>query len=274
MKRILFLVLLLSGNCFGAAIAQWKMNDDTDSNSVVDSVGSHTGVFYDENDPATVTSDHATTGQINGGLDFDGTNDYITVADHDDFSPVGTPFSIAAWISLDADEGAAGFYILNKMNVNKYEWDFKVSGDALIFILLDWRNNSSQIGRKDTADYSLWEGSGFIFVVATYDGGIACSGIKLYLNGEQCDDSDESNNPNDFVEIYNEDEILRIGVDFEDTVSKGVIDNVVVYNTVLTQTQITALYNGGAGTEGTGLISNRRVRYSDGYRYTYRSRYN
>lgn len=245
---ILAIFLLLCNVCYADPIAQWKMNDNASDANVADSVGSHTGTFYDEDTPATQTSNHATTGQINGGLDFDGTNDYVTFLDHDDFSPALTPFSITAWISIGGN-GANEFLILDKWQLNKYEWQFIISGNALHFHLYDGLNNS-QIGRADTADYSAWESAGFIFVVATYDGGTSNSSVKLYLNGEQCDDSDDDNDPNSFVSLVNEDSVLRMANAWTSpNKAIGVIDNVVVYNSELTLAQITTLYNSGNGTE-------------------------
>lgn len=273
--RYLLIVLILAQSCFGGTIAHWKMNDNTSSAVIKDSIDGHDGTFYDENTPKTVTSDHATTGQVNGGLDFDGTNDYATFSDHADFSPVGSPFSIAAWISI-GHEGATEFLILDKWETNKYEWQFIISGDALYFHLYDV-SASAQIGRVDTADYSAWESAGFIFVVATYDGGASNSSVKLYLNGEQSDDSDSENNPESFVAVENNDAVLRMALaSGSPNKAIGVIDNVAVFDTELTQSQITTLYNDSNGTEDLTLGSraNLRARYSDGYRSIYRSRYN
>jgi len=271
-KLILILILiLLSGNCFAAAIAQWKMNDDADNAVVADSVDSYTGTFHGTGGVDDYTSAKTTTGKINTAFVLDGTNDYISVSDAAAFTPNGTPLSITAWVSLSADEGALDFMILNKKGT-ALEWSFNVSGDNLYFTLYDESAAQAKIGRYDsTTDYSLYEGAGFIFVVGTYDGGSLSSGVKLYLDGQNVDDSDDINGT--FVSVDDSDEDLAMGIDSAN-VAKGVIDNVVMYDTVLTQTQITALYNAGTGTEDVRLISNRRVRYSDGYRTKYRNRYN
>lgn len=275
MKRIILLIVLLLGRtCYGDAIAQWKMNDNASTADVVDSVGSNTGTFYDENTPATVTTDHDATGQINGGLEFDGTNDYITVSDNSIFSPVGTPFSIVAWVSLVGAESAVEFEILNKNETGKAEWAFFISADALYFNLWD-ATNGGNIGRKDTADYSAWEDAGFIFVVATYDGSNTSAGVNLYLNGDDCDDADEENGSYTALEDTASD--LRMGYrDGSPNKASGIMDNIVVFDTELTQAQITTLYNDGNGTEGlsTSSTANARARYPDGYRTIYRPRYN
>ena len=277
MKRILilFLVLSLSGNCFGAAIVQWKMNDNAKDAVVADSVGSYTGTFHDANN--NYTYDNTTTGQINEAFDLDGTSDYITVSDAAAFTPDGTPMSITAWVSLSADEGAADFMTVNKMGT-AVEWHFHISNDQLALSLYDESAGKTTIGRLDTTtDYALYEGSGFIFIVGTYDGGSSSTGIKLYLHDQQVDDTD--NNSGTFTNVDDSSEDLELGR-YDIGYAKGVIDNVVIYDTVLTEAQVINLYNNGVGTEevGSGSLESTaeniaRPRTPYGYRKYYRNRY-
>jgi len=93
MKRIL-LVLFLCSNCWAGVIAQWKLNDNALSTTVVDSVGPHNGTFKDATgDPNT--SAHDSTGKINGALTFDGIDDYVEVGD---CSATGNVDSVAMWV--------------------------------------------------------------------------------------------------------------------------------------------------------------------------------
>jgi len=281
MKRILilFLILFLAGNCFAGAIAQWKMNDNAANANVVDSIGTATGTFTNAaGDPApdTKTSSHTATGNINAGLELE-IYDYIVVSDDDIFTPDGTPFSITAWVSLSAHEGAADFMVVNKMGT-ALEWHFRISGDTLYFSLYDESAGQTTIGRSDTTtNYSLYEGAGFIFVAGTYDGGSSASGIKLYLDGQQVDDSDENNGT--FVNVDNSNEDVWIGK-YDISTPEGIIDNLVIYDTELTEAQVLSLYNNGVGTEdvGSGSLESTaeniaRPRTEYGYRKYYRNRY-
>lgn len=261
MRKILIWLMLFSlcAQSQAACVAQWKMNDDATDADVADSVGSHTGTYIDENTPVTITSDHSTTGQINEGLDFDGTNDYITAVDSADFTFVGTPFSVAAWVSLGAN-AAVEFDICSKFETGQTEWSLYISGDALYFTL--WDNSlGGNRGRKDTADYSLYEEAGFIFIVGTYSGTGDVTNIKLYLDGTQVDDANESNGS--YTAMADTSSKLHMGFRHgSPNKATGVIDNVMVFNTELTQAQITRLYNNGNGTESisTGAVGVRRHR--------------
>jgi hypothetical protein len=251
-KAFLFLVIvfLLSVQAHAYCVAQWRMNDVEDDPNVHDYARNHTGTFVDENGAAAVTSDHNTTGQIGGGLEFDGTNDYITALDSNEFTFIGTPFSVAAWVSLGAN-GASEFDIASKFETNQMEWSLYISGDALYFTLWDNVNGGNR-GRIDTADYALYEEAGFIFVVGTYSGTGDVANIKVYLDGEQVDDANESNST--YSAMSNTTSSLYMGFRHgSEYKAVGVIDNVMVFDTELTQTQITLLYNDGIGTEKTDL---------------------
>ena len=190
--RVLLVFLLLCSPVQGACVMHLTMNDDAADAVVADSKGSHAGTYYDENTPATITSDHATTGQVNGALDFDGTNDYITVSDSSNFTFVSRPFSVAAWIKIGV-AGAGEFEIIGKYETGQAEWAFYLSADNLYLVFWD-NNNGGNSGRKDTADYSLYENTGiWIFVVGTYDGSGSGTGVKLYLDGVRGDDTAEAN---------------------------------------------------------------------------------
>jgi len=268
MKRIL-LALFLCSNCWAGAIAQWKMNDNALSTTVVDSVGSHNGTFKDATgDPNT--SAHDSTGKINGALDLDGTDDYIEVADHADFSfgdgTDDSPFSISTWVYISN----LNFWVVSKDTAGNSEWYLRFWTGKALFRNLKLDGAAHQGRIYNTAlSTSQW-----YHIVATYDGGgglTAHDGMKIYIDGVRKDDVDSNNGTyvamdNGTAPVY----IGRLSTDYAD----GLIDNVIIYNTELTQTQVTGLYNAGAGTENTSFDKNRRERYADRYRNNYRNRYN
>ena len=257
MKKIVLILLLFFGSTVWAdCIAHYKFNDNADSTIVTDSEGSHTGGFYGSDQEDSWTSSHATTGQVNGALDFDGTNNYFDVNDHDDFSPILTPFSIAVWVDLDT-HAAGEFTIANKRAANNLEWEYIITSDVMCFHLFD-AGESSQIGRKDDySDYGAMESLDFQFFVATYDGGTTNEGINLYWNGDEVDCNDDDNDPDNFVAIPNGTAPVRIGWDglgLSPTKADGKIDNMMFFDTELTQAEITTLWNNGVGTENPDLI--------------------
>ena len=108
LKRILFTLLLIfslsyqiyadsaqaayvsSGGTVNSPISQWKMNDNVATTVVIDSVGSNTGTSTDNTSTMTVA------GKINNALEFNGTDEFITISDA--VIPASGNFSISTWV--------------------------------------------------------------------------------------------------------------------------------------------------------------------------------
>lgn len=263
MKRILLLLLLCSNLSYGALIAHWKMDDNAASEVVTDETGNHDGAYQDTSGNLN-TSTGASTGHIDGALDLDGTDEYILVTDHADFSPtIGLSFSITAWCYMD---DATNFYIATKgvYNTNG-EWVlYSGASDTLIFLIMDEDADDCYIGRTYSSAITSYQGE-WIHVVGTYDGNPTSAAAKIYLNSTRVDNADAEATAVAFLSVRNGNGNVHIGR-YTSVYGNGLIDDVRIYSTELTQSEITTLYKGVA----TGM----RVRYTNGYRYVYRNRYN
>jgi len=96
----------------------------------------------------------------------------------------------------------------------------------------------------------------WIHIVITSDGGALSSGIKLYLESVQVDDTDDESAT--FVSIENLTHDVWIG-NYNGTYANGTIDNVMFFNKELTPLEVQRLYNSGAGVENipTGIDLSR-----------------
>ena len=232
-------------------VAHWKLNDSADSTTVIDATGSHNGVMDDEGD--NYTSTHSVTGKINNAIDFDGTNDRISVADADDLSfgdaSDDSPFSIAAWINMN---DATTFPILSKTQNAADEYLFWVDKDDKLRLSLFDHDTNVRISRKYNTAITAQEGS-WIHVTATYDASETSAGIKLYINGAL--KTGTSDDGGGYTAMQNEATDVYIGFtdqsigDATNRYANGKIDNVMLFNKELTQEEVTALYNSDAGTE-------------------------
>lgn len=168
-----------------------------------------------------------TTGQINGALTFDGTNDYIAAGSN----ALGSAYTITAWFKGDSFQP-------NDDRILFSQYNFVDHGRTMFEV----RTNSSNV-----AKLALFEGSGAGHVYGTttlsagtwYFGAITRSGVgsgNLYLNGGlETTFSFRQTPPN--VANY----IGGAGV-FGFGYFLGTIDDVRVYNTALSSQQIQALY--------------------------------
>jgi hypothetical protein len=225
-------------------IAHYKMNDNAASTAVIDAMGNYAGTYKSVGGNAN-TADHDVTGKVNNALDFVGDDDYIEVADNAVFSPVLSPFSISAWAYM---HDATGFEIICKGVYNTDgEWALRTLPvtDILSFLFMDESEINCYLGRQYGTAITPFENT-WIHVAGTYDGGITESGIRLYLNGKQIDDTSYSNGTFAGVEnLAHAVWIGRCGTSY----ANGVIDNIMVFQVELTPGEVWRLYAGGHGTE-------------------------
>ncbi len=227
-----------------ACVGHWKMNDDAATATVVDAMGDHNGTYKDGSGNIN-TSTGASTGKIGGALDFDG-DEYVEIADHADFSfgdgSDDSPFSISAWIYIDNISGY--FPIVGKWATGNKEWYLELyTGKATFYIL-----GEGTIYRGRYYNTRLSTGQWY-YVVTTYDGrggASAQDGMKIYVNAVRKDDTDDVNS----VYTAMSDGTAPVWIGRGDIeYANGQIDNVAIFNRVLTQREIIRLYNSGNGTE-------------------------
>ncbi len=195
----------------------------------------HDGLLAEDTDAAHVP------GKINGAFDFE-TDDYIEIADHADFTPAGTPFSISAWVYM---HDATNFVIASKgVEATDGEWRFYTDGSDKLFAHFYDENINKYIGRTYNAT-ALTQNT-WLHLVMTYDGSALSTGIKLYLNSVQVDDTTDE--VATFVAVENLTHAVWIGR-YDTVYANGLIDNVMFFNIELTIDEVKRLYNSGHGTE-------------------------
>ena len=174
-------------------------------------------------------------------VEFDGTNDYISIPDANIFSlgngsGTDNTFSISGWFNADSINTN---YIATKDASGNREWAFRTVSRKLHFFAFG--TGGGYIGRKYTTNLSSGQ---WYHAVVTYDGSKASSGIKLYLDGSRVDDADyaggthtASNNTSTEVRVSS----LQIN----NTYSGGKVDELSFFNTELSASDVTAIYNSG-----------------------------
>jgi len=171
------------------------------------------------------------------GLDLEGADEHIVIADHADFTPILTPLSISAWVYMHS---ATNFKIISKGVYNTDgEWTLYTSGAGKIYVeFYDESVNNCYIGRiyNTALSNNTW-----YHIVTTYDGGKLNSSIKVYLDGTKVDDTDNESNPASFdgVEAQSHDVwIGRYGANYAD----GLIDNAMIFNVEKSAAEVKSIY--------------------------------
>ena len=248
MKRTLIIVLCLTGLAFGinktyrrpqantvGLIAHYKLWDGLmTTGKVFDyALNGHGGALKDTNTPITLVPTWP-------GFDFDGSNDYIEIADHNDFSPgdgsTSTPFSISAWVYM---HNATYFVWASKWQVgSNQEWNIFTGTQKKIHFRMYDDSENAYIGRQYNASLASYENQWTHFVL-TYDGGILSSGFRIHLNGVRVDDADsESGN---FISVENLLQPVWIGR-YDTKYANGLFDNVMFFNVELSVIEVKNIY--------------------------------
>lgn len=184
---------------------------------------------------------YTSSGKVGGAMSFSGTDSQITVADNalDSLFDRDDSFSISAWV-----KSSAGSYqwIVSKITTGNVGFNFYMeTGGQLAFSLV--ANGSTYSARRGAISVrdNTWH-----HVVGTYDGSGRVVGIRLYVDGvEQTYTTIGSDNLG-LSSISNTQNLEIGGRSFNDFHYNGSIDEVQIYPRVLTQEQITHLYNDGA----------------------------
>jgi hypothetical protein len=188
-------------------------------------------------------------------LDFDGVDDYLTFGDSNDFSfgdgTSDTPFSVSAWINMS---DATKFRILSKSSSTgstNVEWGLFTTGTDLLGIILYDNNTGTQIKRL-TASVASYEGT-WIQACGTYDGSGDFSGINIYINGVNANDSGAE--VGTYVAMHSTSAPLDMGRFANPsgtTYSDGNIDEVSLWDKQLSAAEVLAIYNSGTPTDLSG----------------------
>ncbi len=231
---LILLIIFLGIFCFAkisqadiatGLVGYWKF-DEGSGTTASDSSS------YDNNG-TLVNSPNWTTGKIGGALDFNGSNNYVSMGAVLDM-PERTGITLAAWVRIDTFRNFAT--IIEKL-VDNGNYRFQVNGDGTIsFGLRNTANTYQEVVTTATLTTGQW-----YHIIATFDDNTTG---KIYINGSL------SKTKTDFSIIRGATaSALKVGYNGNNNVYfDGTIDEVRIYNRTLSASEVTELYNhSGAG---------------------------
>lgn len=155
-------------------------------------------------------------------LDFDGSNDYVSIADNASLDLTNN-YSITLWVKFDSLAGAPMF-VSKRQAVGTHAYQFYSTSSKLAF------NNGGGINYSDT---TLSTG-GWYHVGMTFSSGV----VTFYLNG-QPDGGFTSTNSSNPTNAYE----LQLGRAYNGNYFNGQMDEVAIFNSVLTASEMLNIYN-------------------------------
>jgi len=213
-------------------IAHWKMDDNADDTTVLDSSDGDNHGTAQQN-----TSTLSVAGMIDSALAFNGISDYISVPDNPEWTFIGD-FTITIWVKFNTfnskwwesafighDEGPG--------HTNKWIFSYD-TGDSKTLFHINYPGANGPIikGNQWAAQAGAW-----YFIAVTRSG----STYTFYREG--ISDGAQS----DGTAIPDVAAPLTIGWAEEYATFDGALDDVRIYNRALSAAEITALYDEGAG---------------------------
>lgn len=178
------------------------------------------------------------------GLDLEGADEHIVIADHADFTPALTPFSISAWVYMHS---SSIFYIVTKgVTGTDGEWRFSTDANRKLTMFLYDESKLKSISRLYNISLLSYENQ-WIHVVGTYDGSALHTGIKLYLNGVRVDDT--SGTDSGFVSVENLTHAVWIGR-YSTSYANGLIDDLMIFNVEKSAAEVKSIYETTRGRYG------------------------
>jgi hypothetical protein len=223
-------------------IAHWKLDDGTGL-TAIDSEGGHDGTRT--NGPAW------TTGQDNGALDFDGTDDYVDLtsdAELDDVFVGGA--TVMTWIYPRSWGESVNGRILDKtseISGDRDGWMIAVKGDTPAIQFAQGFTGVRGFWRSQSGTVAL---NTWVHVAVVYDASSDANDAEIYLDGVK---------QSPLVEITPSGTIrsdasisLRMGNWAQDTTRTfdGIIDDVRIYDRMLSVTEIANIAAGSGGGSG------------------------
>lgn len=214
-------------------VGHWKLDENKGTSTVYDSSGNGRNGSM-----TNLSADDWVPGKLGSGINFDNSNDYINITDHDVFSVNTTnQLTVETWVYLDA----LGITqeIINKGSASNYEWALRVNsdGNTLAYLYQSGGGTYMVTPFAMAAVTNTWY---HLALVAD----LSVPSLKLYINGSfAAEDTTASGS------YTNGTAAVRIG-DRVDGITDvdGTVDDVRIYNYARTPAQIAWDYNKGAPT--------------------------
>ena len=181
-------------------------------------------------------------GKINNCLEFDGINEYVVCGNIANFER-NDKFSFESWVKTSGKSHA--HVMLSKWSTSAYRgWLFYLSSSGKSqFLLAHTSSNRGYITGSDILDDNTWH-----HIIVTYDGSSNMNGVKIYVDG--IFDSATVIGDNSLTSTILNNNNCNIGArNGYDLFFDGLIDESVIYNKELNQSEVDFRYNNGNGRE-------------------------
>jgi len=178
----------------------------------------------------------------NQSILLDGIDDYVDMGNTLDFTNTDA-FSISCWFKRTRS-GVSEFLVSKQdstSNARGYTLLIPFDDNKVTVVI---RNNTASSGRLIVDCTTAITNTNWHHIVMTYDGSSSVSGINLYLDGN----NDTGATSGTLSATISNSASFQLGAKNGGNEFSGNIDEVSVYNSELSQSDVTDIYNGGIPT--------------------------
>jgi RHS repeat-associated protein len=212
--------------------AWWRLGDVSANGTAADSSGYGTPGSYSASATVGPGAQGSWAGEQDGAL----ATGKVTIPDANTLNPSGNAWTLETWVTTNQNENGNAPVIL-KGSIDNPEYSLTQNSVYAYTFAVTTRANGAL--HTTTASVSEYPSSptGYLHLVATWDG----STLKLYANGSlsQPSQTSQARFGGPLIHVA---QPLLLGASL---IQVGSVDEVALYNTVLTQAQIQAHYNAG-----------------------------
>ncbi len=220
-------------------VGWWKLDEASGSATATDSSGnSYTGTNTN-----IASGNIGVTGAIGLAYDFDGSNDYVWMADQDVFSPSVGPVTISLWANVPTNAtavgsggaGGAGAKYIGKGTASNYEYEIENDNNTTINFStfpLDGSSVHLSVGKTMTVNDGAWHHYAMTIKKSEK--------LEGFIDGVSV-----GTHTSPTGSLGNGTALLILGARTDGNFARAKIDDVRIYTRILTYEEIWALYNGG-----------------------------
>jgi hypothetical protein len=217
----------------------WHLNENSGVNVFDSSSNNRNGT--------TINSPSWVAGKLNSALQFNGANQYVNFTNISvgDFER-NQSFSTEFWFKT-SNTGTQIFISKMAPSGNYNGWEVWYEGTSTNRMYFDLFNNAASNAIRVYFINSTISDNAWHHLIVTYDGSSSATGVKFYYDGALKSTIASSDSLSLSTSTSAPFQISGRGNGATGTT--GILDEIVIYNKVLSQSDITFRYNNGAGTE-------------------------
>lgn len=242
-------IVLPSSNCNSGLscglVGYWTFDGkDVIRGSVIDKSGNGNHANLSN----IATSTFFVPGKIGQGFNFDGSDDALnagSAAVLDNMSAM----TLSVWVKLNSYGAGGGGYLLNKGDNNSggHGWSLFLSQSNGLISFTARYNTTNLLVQTSANSFATSDFNKWVHIMVTWDGSSnAASGVHIYKNGNELAYSTQTDGSSSYLSDASDNLNIGDGGLISGRQSNGILDDIRVYNRVLSYKELYQIYSSGA----------------------------